>query len=844
MKRELTPNEIKFDISIDKNIEKSNNVSEYEEAFAKIKRALKITKEGYNLYLVDSFSKKKLKELINFIEDEYKELEPPKDICYVTLEDENKPEAIFVANGKGKKLKETVSNIKKSYLDVIDDFYSDSTNDEKDFLVEEVENKRNDYLNELIKMAKDEGFEVKATSKGFAFLPLNNEEETMTEKEYDNLEDNHKDIIVSKAGNLKKRAETILEELRDIELKSIRRLKKLYTKFLSNKMEELKDDALLEFITDDDSYEYLERLFTCIEEDIVECYTMSIEDDENEIYRILNKYDVKVIVDNSNNFVPPVIYEEDPNLNNLIGTVEYENHNGMYVTNISLISAGAVLKANEGCLILRLNSLIMNSLSYYYLKKILLSNKVTIDSNKNLVEFININGLKPKPIPIKVKVILIGDYDSYDILYNSDEDFRKLFPLRTEIPDIVEITEGSINTLKDRINQKVKQEEILKINEDAVSEIIKYLCRKASSRENILIEDYTLDKLLQLTDIYVKEKGDYVITKEDVMKIAYEEEFIEKEFIKMYKKGKQEEILKINEDAVSEIIKYLCRKASSRENILIEDYTLDKLLQLTDIYVKEKGDYVITKEDVMKIAYEEEFIEKEFIKMYKKGKILITLTGEKVGSVNGLAVLDTGYYSFGRPIRITCVAYRGTGRIVDIQKESNLSGKIHEKSISILRGLLSSLLNAYESIPVDFHVSFEQTYGIVDGDSASIAEIITLLSALSKYKVKQNIAVTGSVNQFGEVQAIGGVSEKIEGFYKVCKIMDTIENKGVLIPASNRDELIILPEVEEAIINNKFHIYTMENLNDAIEVLMLDEGQTLEMFYEDIKKELKKYSAK
>ena len=276
----------------------------------------------------------------------------------------------------------------------------------------------------------------------------------------------------------------------------------------------------------------------------------------------------------------------------------------------------------------------------------------------------------------------------------------------------------------------------------------------------------------------------------------------------------------------------------------MEDYTLDKLLQLTEIYVKEKGEYVITREDVMKIAYEEEFIEKEFIKMYKKGKILITLAGEKVGSVNGLAVLDTGYYSFGRPIRITCVAYKGTGRIVDIQKESNLSGKIHEKSISILRGLLSSLLNAYENIPVDFHISFEQTYGIVDGDSASIAEIIALLSALSKYKVKQNIAVTGSVNQFGEVQAIGGVSEKIEGFYKVCKIMDTIENKGVLIPTSNRDELIILPEVEEAIINNKFHIYTMENLNDAIEVLMLDEGQTLEMFYEDIKKELKKYSTK
>ena len=763
MKRELAPSEIKFNIPLteSKLEENTKGIKEFDEAYKKIERAITIDKEGYNLYLIDTFSKDKLKDLTSFIENTYKDLEAPRDICYVTLEDVNKPEAIFVANGKGNKLKETVDEIKNSYLEVVDDFYGDSSNDEKDYLVEDIQNRRNNYLDELTKMAKAEGFEVKATTKGFAFIPLSGDE-AMSEKEYDNLETENKNVIVTKAGTLKRKAETILEELKDIEVKSIKKLKKIYSKFLSTQMEEEKDEALLEFITDDDSYEYLERLFTCIEEDLIDCYTMSIEDDENEIYEILNKYDVRVIVDNTNNTSPPVIYEEDPNLNNLIGLIEYENHNGMYVTNISLISAGAVLKANEGCLILRLNSLIMNSLSYYYLKKILLSNKVTIDSNKNLVEFININGLKPKPIPIKVKVILIGDYDSYDILYNSDEDFRKLFPLRTEIPDIVEITEGSINTLKDRINQKVKQEEILKINEDAVSEIIKYLCRKASSRENILIEDYTLDKLLQLTDIYVKEKGDYVITKEDVMKIAYEEEFIEK----------------------------------------------------------------------------------EFIKMYKKGKILITLTGEKVGSVNGLAVLDTGYYSFGRPIRITCVAYRGTGRIVDIQKESNLSGKIHEKSISILRGLLSSLLNAYESIPVDFHVSFEQTYGIVDGDSASIAEIITLLSALSKYKVKQNIAVTGSVNQFGEVQAIGGVSEKIEGFYKVCKIMDTIENKGVLIPASNRDELIILPEVEEAIINNKFHIYTMENLNDAIEVLMLDEGQTLEMFYEDIKKELKKYSAK
>lgn len=764
MREKITPNEIKFELPKpeDINIEKTRGIPEWEDAYKKIKRALSIKKEGYNLYLIDTFSNDNIKSLMSFIEEEYKNLDSPKDICYVTLEDENKPEVIFVANGRGKKLKETVSNIKSSYLEVIDDFYSDSTNEEKDFLVEEVENKRNDYLNELISMAKDEGFEVKATSRGFAFMPLNGEEGAMTEKEYDSLEENHKDIIVAKAGVLKKRAEVILEELREIELKSIKRLKKLYSKFLSNKMEEFKDDALLEFITDDDSYEYLERLFTCIEEDIINCYTMSIEDDETEIYRIINKYDVKVIVDNTNNFFPPVIFEEDPNLNNLIGNIEYENHNGIYTTNLSLITAGALLKANEGCLIVRLNSLIINPSSYYYLKKILLSNYLTFESNKNYLEFININGLKPKPIPIKVKVILIGDYEAYDILYNSDEDFKKLFPLKAEIPDVVEMTDGSINTLKNMIQKRVKNGEINSFDDDAINELIKYLCRKCSSKKNIVMEDYTIDRALQIAS----------------------------------------------------------------------DYS------------KERGDTVITAEDVVNAAYEKDLIEKEFIDLYKDNKILISLNDKKIGAINALAVLDTGYYTFGRPMRITCVAYKGTGRIIDIQKESNLSGKIHEKSINILKGLLSNILNPYEEIPIDFHICFEQTYGMVDGDSASIAEIVALLSALAKRGIKQNIAVTGSVNQFGEVQAIGGVNEKIEGFYNVCKLIDTIEGKGVIIPYSNKDEVILNPEVEKAVCEGSFDIYTMKNINDAIEVLILEENETLEEFYEVIKEEVSKYKTK
>ncbi|WP_297714375.1 AAA family ATPase [Clostridium sp.] len=763
MKRELTPSEIMFKLEVtETDVDKgTKGIKEFNDAYKKVERAINIDKEGYNLYLIDTFSKDKLKELTAFIEKKYKDLESPRDICYVTLEDVNRPEAIFVANGKGKKLKETVDDIKSCYLEAVDDFYGDSSNDEKDYLVEDIQNKRNSYINELTKMAKEEGFEVKASSKGFAFIPLSGDE-AMTEKEYDDLEDENKNVIVAKAGSLKKKAESILEELKDIEVKSIKKLKKIYTKFLSTQMEDEKDEALLEFITDDDSYEYLERLFTCIEEDLIDCYTMSIEDDESEIYEILNKYDVRVIVDNTNNSSPPVIFEEDPNLNNLIGLIEYENHNGIYTTNISLISAGSILKANEGCLILRLSSLAVNTLSYYYLKKILLSNKVSFDTNKSYLEFININGLKPKPIPVKFKVILIGDYETYDLLYNSDEDFKKLFPLRAEFSPVVKVNNDSVIELKNMIENKVRKNELFNLSDEAMSEMLKYLCRKSSSRNRILAE----------------------------------------------------------EDAI------------------------DKILVLANNSAKERKSMIITEQDILDVAYEEELIESEIMSMYEENKILISVNGRKIGAINALAVLDSGYCTFGKPMRISCVACKGSGRIVDIQKESNLSGKIHEKSISILRGLLTNLLNPYENIPVDFHLSFEQTYGMVEGDSASVAEIICILSALSKKGIKQNISVTGSINQFGDVQPIGGANEKIEGFFKVCSMLDTVEEKGVLIPEGNKDEIILKSEVEKAVQEGKFHIYTMNNLNDAIEVLLLDEGENIEGFYEIVQKELEKYKDK
>ena len=226
---------------------------------------------------------------------------------------------------------------------------------------------------------------------------------------------------------------------------------------------------------------------------------------------------------------------------------------------------------------------------------------------------------------------------------------------------------------------------------------------------------------------------------------------------------------------------------------------------------------------------------------YLDRKINIDVTSKISGSINGLSVIDTGRESFGKPIRITCLCSKGSGKLLDFQKENNLSGPIHEKSISILSSLFNSFIDSYSKLPVDFNLSFEQIYGKLEGDSASVAEIVCMISALSRIGVRQNIAVTGSVNQFGDVQPIGGVNEKIEGFFNICNTLDTIENKGVLIPSANVDDVVLNEEVENAIKQGKFKLYSMDTIYDAIEVLMCDKKTKVGDVLKKIKIELKLY---
>ncbi len=759
MGRELTPKEVLYNFDIeydDLNLEKIN-IPQKEKFYNNIKTALEINKEGFNIYLMDSFSKDKLDNIMNFVKEVYKSREKPKDICYVVYDEEKNPKVLFLKNGMGKLLEEALKDMQEEYKDIIYKFYNDSCCKEKEKMIQYLYKKKNETISTLIEHAKNEGFDVKLTNSSFIFLPINNGE-ALTEGEYDNLDLINKKEIIDKVSKLKAEAEEILKNIREMEEKSNESILKIYKSYLKEKLDIIKRKCIIRLKCDENAKSYFKYFCNKLEEELLNIYSGNYDEDEERIIEVIEKYAINVIVDNSSNEFPLVFFEKDPNINNLIGTIEYENHNGTYITDLSLIKAGSILRANEGCLIIRVSDLLNNPGSYYYLKKSFLNEKIYLTYNRGYLELLSLKGIDPEPISISTKLILIGDYATYDILYYYDEDFKKVFKLKTEYNSI------------------------LNINKDSKLELIKFT-------ENI---------------------------------------------------AKKNNLNTLSSGALKQLAKHLSRKAEDKNKMYFDEYEINRIMILSDKISKDHNRDFIDEKDISEVIYKKDFLERQCIDFYKEKKIIINLKDELVGSINALSVNSTPYINFGRPIRVTCVCHKGSGNIIDIQKESNMSGKIHGKSVNILKAYLNNLINPYTKLPVDFYISFEQIYDSLDGDSASAAEMLCIISALSRIPIKQNIALTGSINQFGEIQPIGSVNEKIEGFFNICKALDDVDEKGVLIPESNVGDLVLNSEVEEAIAKGRFKIYTMNRLEDAVEILMIKEkynyGQVLAKMEEEISK--------
>lgn len=762
MVEELTADKVVYNVDIE-NIRINNKVimPQYKMMYDKIKTAMEINGNGYNVYLIEEFSEEKLKDIVDYVQGILKNKSKPKDICYVANEDEKNPKCIVVDGGKAGELKKSIEEIKIMYKDVIYDFYNDNSHEEKLDIINNIQKKKNELVEVLVERSREEGFEIKSTQGGFNFIPIKNEK-LLTEDEYDTLSTTDKNAILQKVNMLKIEAKILIDKLKALENNETDKLKELFRNYLITELEHKKTIYVEDFKKFISAKQYILDMFSHIEDSVIENYTISYEDDEENINTIIEQYYANIIVDNVENDYPQVIYEDDPSVNNLMGSIEYENRSGNYYTDTSLIKAGSLLKANEGCLIIKMSNLAMYPSAYYYLKKALTNGKVSFDFNRGYFELISLNGLNPEPINIKGKIIIIGDYGTYDVLYNLDEDFKKIFKIRAELNDVIEI------------------------------------------------DDEIKAGLLQYLDKYIANN----------------------------------KINPLSQESIKKIIKSLSRKIENRNKLLFDTDELDKILMLSDNNSRKKNKCKIEEEDIEETIFSEDLIEKEIIKMFETEKILLDVKSKVVGQINGLSVIDNGYISFGKPIRITCTTFKGDGNIIDVHKESHLSGKLHCKSIGILKGCINRIFEDYNRISVDFHLCFEQLYGNLEGDSATVAEAVCIISSLAKIPIKQNIAITGSVDQFGNIQPIGGVNEKIEGFFKICKVLDSVNNKGVLIPASNADNIVLNSEVEKAVQEGKFHIYIMKDLNDAIDLLMGEGKLNSKKIIETAKAEMKKYNGR
>ncbi|HIJ58514.1 MAG TPA: AAA family ATPase, partial [Deltaproteobacteria bacterium] len=452
-------------------------------------------------------------------------------------------------------------------------------------------------------------------------------------------------------------------------------------------------------------------------------------------------YKINLLVDNSEQKGPPVIIESYPTYRNIFGSIEkIVDRSGVWRTDFSKIKAGSLLKAMGGYLVINLLDAVVEPGVWQALKRALKSEELEIQTYDPFYLFTT-SGLKPEPINIDVKVVVISDAYLYHLLLNFDEDFKKIFKVRADFDTAMDKDENSIQQISSFIKMKTEQENLNPFDRTGVAALMEQAVRMSGRQEKISTS------FPEITD-YIREANFFA--------------------------GKESKAL-VGEAHVEEAI-----EARKFRSSMVEDHIQE---------------------------------------MIDRGTLMIDVSGDVVGQINGLAVYSMGDYMFGKPSRITCSTSMGRAGIINIEREADMSGNTHNKGVLILGGYLRKKFAQDKPLTISASIAFEQSYGGVDGDSASSTEIYALLSSLTEVPLKQYIAVTGSVNQNGEIQAIGGVNEKIEGFFDCCGKMGTVNNQGVMIPHSNVKDLMLRKDVVEAVKKGRFHVYPVKTIDEGIEIL-------------------------
>ncbi len=706
-----------------------------------------IDNPGYNIYLAGAFGTGKSTLAREVLEDKARQKRVPSDWCYVyNYKDPDSPKALKLPGGKGKVFKKDIAiQIEKSIRKIVKAFESDDFDYKKNAIVSEFVEETNKMYLQLDEEARSYGFTISRNQNSVNTVPLKNGEVLTQEgylalSEQEREELNQKNAIVQEKLNAafrqyKEIEKTIKTRVRNLEHETARAAIAPYYASLFDKYRIYKD--LVEYLED-------------MQQDMLDHIDVFVgrEDDSAAgFFRYMNKraslrrYEVNLIVDNSQLEHAPVVFETNPTFANLFGQIEYEGEFGILATDFSKIKAGAIHKANGGFLVLQFFDIVKNFYIWDTLKRVLKNQEIVVENASRMLGISNTETLEPEAIPVNIKVILIGEPIYYYLLYSYDEEFRKLFKIRADFDSEMDRSRKHVNEYAQFISCVCQNEDIRHLNPSAVAMIVDYSSRMAGDKN-------------KLSTLFNK-----------LVEVIYEAN---------------------------------CWAERQRSRIISAEHIKQAL--------KEK-------------KYRSSLLEGKIQEHIKKDSIIINVSGEKIGELNALAVYETGDYSFGKPVRVTAKTFMGEKGLVNIEREIRLSGTIHSKGVLTLNGYLGAQYAQDKPLSLSASLTFEQSYQGIEGDSASSAELFALLSSLAEVPVKQGIAVTGSVNQNGEIQPVGGINQKIEGFFKVCKDKGFDGKQGVIIPVQNVSQLMLDEEVIEAVKSKKFNVWAIAHIDEGLQIL-------------------------
>lgn len=715
-------------------------------AIAAIKFGLRIDKSGYNIFAMAPDGTGKLTIVKQLAEHEAGRRPVPADWCYVhNFTQPAKPKAIRLEPGEGKVFQEDMAElIDELSVGIPAAFDGDEYRSRAGELENESRQREVEVLNSLREEAEQAHIIFTETPNGYAFLPADDDNEALTPEQFNKLDKDRQHKFHDTVLALQERVQDAIKKFPQWRKETKRKLQALNREVaelaVHHSIDELKDkyakhQAVLDYLSavQQDIIDHV-RDFIPHSDKVLSF--MELPQDPNP----LKRYRVNLMVDLNHRRSAPVICEDLPNFGNLLGRIDHQAQMGSLVTDFTMIKPGAFHKANGGYLILDARKVLLQPYAWETLKRTLQAGEIRIESLERALSLISTSSLEPEPIPLEVKLILLGDPMLYYLLSFYDPEFQDFFKVAADFAGHVDREHNSLEYAR-LLATIARREKLRPLSQQAVARIIEHSARMADDAEKLLTHLRSIKDLLTEADYWAGENGHTVIANSDV------------------------------QQAIDE-----------------KTHRLDKL--------RERLYAAIQRDTVM-----------------------IDTQRKVVGQINGLSVLQLGEFSFGQPSRITATTRMGNGKVVDIERETELGGAIHSKGVLILSSFIAARYARTSPFSLAASLVFEQSYGHVEGDSASLAELCAILSSLAQVPLRQDLAMTGSVNQLGQVQPIGGVNEKIEGFFDICSARGLTGTQGVIIPASNIPHLMLRWDVVHAAQAGQFHIYPVSRVDEALGLL-------------------------